>query len=249
VRARLRELGVPAARFDQRGVHRSKNLDGRWDVAAFADDVEAIREALGVDRWVVFGHSWGGVVARAWAKAHPDRVAGVLLASPSAAVGAEWAAMESQVMAYLRQRVSFWEWLGIGCWSLVAMIPGRLGNYGMGQVYRRVLRAYTGLTEVPEWVRFSSARAAHHTRVAMRAKPADVLDGLGLPAGVPARAVFGDRDIYGPIARRFAERQRDIETTFITDCGHVLWHGQPGAWDAWLVEGFRACGLIAPDRE
>jgi len=246
VRADLASLGVPCARFDQRGVHRSVNLDGRWDLEAYASDVEAIRVALRVDRLVVFGHSWGGVVAQAWAQAHPDRVAGVLLASPSAAVGEAWPEMEAEVVAYLRHRVSPLAFAAVGLWSLLAKVPGRVGDRAMGEVYRRVLRAYTGESEAPDWVRHSSARAAHRTRAAMRHLPADVLDDLGLPPGVPARAAFGNRDIYGPFAARFAERHTDIETTFLPDCGHVLWHDAPEPWRAWLHEGLVASGVVEP---
>jgi pimeloyl-ACP methyl ester carboxylesterase len=244
LRARLADLGISCARFDQRGVHRSQNLDGRWEIEDFAADVEAIRVALGAERLVLFGHSWGGVVARAYAKAHPDRVAGLLLANPSAAVGTEWAAMEAQVMAYLRRRVSVGRWSLVGLLSLVAMIPGPIGNWGMGRVYAQVLRAYTGSDEVPEWVRHSSARAAHLSRVHLRKRPADLLDGLRLVPGTPARAVFGDDDIYGPYAQRFAENQVGIETTFLPNCGHVLWHDAPEAFDRWLVDGLRACKLV-----
>jgi pimeloyl-ACP methyl ester carboxylesterase len=247
MRALLAELAIPCTRFDQRGVHRSVNRDGKWDLDAYASDVEAIREALGVDRLVVFGHSWGGVVARAWAKAHPGRVRGVLLASPSAAVGSEWPRMEAEVMRYLRGRVTFPQWLGLGLWSLLAMVPGAPGDHAMGQVYRRVLRVYTQSTEVPEWVRHSSARAAHETRLSIRRQPTDVLRDLGLPPGTPARAVFGDRDIYGPFVGTFREANPDIETSILPDCGHVLWHDAPDAWRAWLLDGLRACGLSCPD--
>jgi proline iminopeptidase len=248
LRDRLGELGVSCARFDQRGVHRSKILDGRWDLEAYVSDVEAIREALGVERLVVFGHSWGGVVARAWAKAHPERVLGVLLASPSAAVGSDWPAMEAQVMRYLRDRVSFLGYLVVGLWSLVAMIPGPIGDRGMSEVYGRVLRAYTGEAKVPEWVHHSSARAAHGSRVALRKLPSDVLDGLGLPDGVPARAVFGDDDIYGSLTKVFAAQHPDIETTFLERCGHILWHDAPDAWDTWLLEGLRLSGVFSGAR-
>ena len=246
LRALMAELAIPCARFDQRGVYRSVNLDGKWDLEAYASDVDAIREALGVDRLVVFGHSWGGVVARAWAKAHPDRVTGVLLASPSAAVGSAWPEMEAEVMRYLRSRVTLGQWLAIGLWSLLAMVPGAIGDHAMGQVYRRVLRAYTGSTQVPEWVRHSSARAAHHSRVSLRRQPADVLRNLGLPPGTPARAVFGDRDIYGPLIGRFIEENPDIATSVLPNCGHVLWHDAPDGWRAWLLDGLGACGLLVP---
>jgi pimeloyl-ACP methyl ester carboxylesterase len=246
LRALLAELAIPCARFDQRGVHRSVNLDGKWDLEAYASDVEAIREALGVDRLVVLGHSWGGVVARAWAKAHPRRVMGVLLASPSAAVGSEWPEMEAEVVHYLRSRVTTWEWLVIGLWSLLAMVPGAIGDRAMSQVYRHVLRAYTGSSQVPEWVRHSSARAAHYTRLSLRGLSADVLRNLGLPPGTPARAVFGDRDIYGPLVGRFREENPDIATSILPNCGHVLWHDAPDAWRVWLLDGLRACGLLTP---
>ena len=44
-------------------------------------DIEALRGHLGVERWLVFGSSWGSVLALAYAQAHPERVAGLVLFS------------------------------------------------------------------------------------------------------------------------------------------------------------------------
>lgn len=246
VRRLLADLGVACARFDQRGVHRSTNDDGRWGLDALVDDVEAIREALGLDRMVIFGHSWGGVVARAWARTHPGRVGGVLLASPSAAVGTDWPAMEAEVMAYLRRRVSNATWTTIGLWSLASLMPGPLGDRAMGRVYRHVLRAYTGSEVVPDWVDHSSARAARRMRRAIRTLPPDALHLLGLPESVPARAVFGDDDIYGPFVARFIDDNPDIAVTILPGCGHELWHDAPDGFSAWLKDGLRASGVPIP---
>jgi len=41
-------------------------------------DLEAIREGLGIDRWVAPGHSWGSELAVRYAVEHPDRVAGLV---------------------------------------------------------------------------------------------------------------------------------------------------------------------------
>lgn len=243
VRACLRRLGITSARFDQRGCGRSKCLDDRWGLEALANDTEAVREAVGNDSVVIFGHSWGGVVARAWAKSFPTRVCGVLLASPSAAIGDEWQPMEREVMNTLRGLVSLGEWSVVGLWSLVAMIPGRLGDRGMQHVYRHVLHAYTGEPAKAEWIRGSSAKAANRMRIEIRKVARDHLDDLGLPDGVPIRVMFGDRDIYGPFAKQFAERQRGAVTTFFEDCGHVSWHDAPEAFDRWLREALEACGL------
>jgi proline iminopeptidase len=67
--------------FDQRGAGRSSphaELAGN-ETAALVADLEAIREKLGIDRWVVFGGSWGSTLALAYAEAHPHRVLGLIL--------------------------------------------------------------------------------------------------------------------------------------------------------------------------
>ncbi|MEB4590366.1 prolyl aminopeptidase [Candidatus Thiothrix sp. Deng01] len=67
--------------FDQRGCGRSRphavlERNTTWDLVA---DMELIREALGVDQWVLFGGSWGSTLALAYAEAHPERVCGMIL--------------------------------------------------------------------------------------------------------------------------------------------------------------------------
>src|SRR5579872_6981640 len=67
--------------FDQRGCGRSRpnaSLDNNttWDLIA---DIERLRERLGVEKWTVFGGSWGSTLALAYAITHPDRVQGLIL--------------------------------------------------------------------------------------------------------------------------------------------------------------------------
>jgi proline iminopeptidase len=62
--------------FDQRGCGRSTPFGGlhantTQDLVA---DIERIRQALGIVRWVVLGGSWGSALALAYAQAHPARV-------------------------------------------------------------------------------------------------------------------------------------------------------------------------------
>ncbi len=47
--------------------------------AALVDDMERVREHLGIDRWLVFGASWGTTLGLAYAQAHPDRVRAMVL--------------------------------------------------------------------------------------------------------------------------------------------------------------------------
>jgi proline iminopeptidase len=67
--------------FDQRGCGRSQphaELQGNT-TPELVEDMEAIRTLLGIDRWVVFGGSWGSTLGLVYAETHPSRVLGLIL--------------------------------------------------------------------------------------------------------------------------------------------------------------------------
>jgi proline-specific peptidase len=98
--------------YDQLDSGRSDHPDNpaNWTVGRFTDEVDAIRRALGIPRWHVLGHSWGGTIALEYGARRPPELAGLVLASPlistrswladAAALRAELA---PQVQATLRQ--------------------------------------------------------------------------------------------------------------------------------------------------
>lgn len=67
--------------LDQRGAGRSTPLGDlrNNDIPHLVEDLEALRDHLGIDRWMVFGGSWGSTLSIAYAEAHPDRVIGLVL--------------------------------------------------------------------------------------------------------------------------------------------------------------------------
>jgi len=77
--------------FDQRGCGRSTPLGGlRANTTAhLLQDIEALRRHLGVDRWLLFGGSWGATLALAYAQAHPQRVEAMVLRGVFTARAAE----------------------------------------------------------------------------------------------------------------------------------------------------------------
>ena len=67
--------------FDQRGCgkstpHASLEENTTWHLVA---DMEQLREHLGIERWQVFGGSWGSTLALAYAETHPERVTELVL--------------------------------------------------------------------------------------------------------------------------------------------------------------------------
>jgi proline-specific peptidase len=70
--------------YDQLGSGRSDPSDdpANWTVERFTGEIDAIRRALGVKRWYVLGHSWGGTLALEYGARRPAELAGLVLASP-----------------------------------------------------------------------------------------------------------------------------------------------------------------------
>ncbi|MEM9872431.1 MAG: alpha/beta hydrolase [Pseudomonadota bacterium] len=70
---------------DHRGNGRSDDGDpGDWTLAQWADDVRTLCDILGVDKPIVYGASFGGVVAQAYATRHPDHPGALILACTAA---------------------------------------------------------------------------------------------------------------------------------------------------------------------
>ena len=70
--------GRRAVALDLRG-HGASDPSARGDygMESFADDVASVADALGLERFVLVGHSMGGAVVAAYAQHHPERVAGL----------------------------------------------------------------------------------------------------------------------------------------------------------------------------
>ncbi len=131
--------------FDQRGCGRSTPHaelaeNTTWDLVA---DIERLREHLGIERWQVFGGSWGSTLALAYAQTHPERVTELVLRG----------------IFLLRRRELEWFYQQ-GCdalfpdaWEhyLVAIPPAERGDL-IGAYHRR-------LTHADPAVRIAAARA------------------------------------------------------------------------------------------
>lgn len=67
--------------YDHRGCGRSESGDeSLWRMEQWADDVVGVCDALGIDAPIVFGHSFGGMVAQTYAARHPGHASRLILA-------------------------------------------------------------------------------------------------------------------------------------------------------------------------
>ncbi|MFX1681116.1 proline iminopeptidase-family hydrolase [Mitsuaria sp. CC2] len=79
----LPEAGYEIYFYDQLGVNNSDQPEDPtlWTLPRYLEEVEEVRRALGLEQFVLFGHSWGGVLAMEYALKHPKVLKGLVVSN------------------------------------------------------------------------------------------------------------------------------------------------------------------------
>jgi pimeloyl-ACP methyl ester carboxylesterase len=100
--AQQAHLSRRSVSLDLRGMGESDPApSGRYHFRDFADDVGAVADALGLERFVLVGHSFGCAVVLEYATRHPGRVAGLVLGDP----GPSPRGLPPEVLDAMRERM------------------------------------------------------------------------------------------------------------------------------------------------
>jgi len=93
--------------YDQLGSYYSDQPDEPelWEIPRFVDEVEQVREALGLgpDNFYLLGHSWGGLLAIEYALAHQDKLKGLIISNMMASIPAYNEYAEKKLMPAMDQ--------------------------------------------------------------------------------------------------------------------------------------------------
>ena len=227
--------------FDQRGAGKSTPFADLTDNTTqdLVADLEKIREHLGIERWMVFGGSWGSTLGLAYAETHPERVTGLVLRGIFLARPEEvrWFYEEGGASRILPEK---WQ-------HYTAQIPFEERGAMLDAYWKRLtsedatLRldaarawgAWEGsaltLAESPETeaefaapeVAVSLARIeAHYFRNNAFLEPDQLLRDIGRVRHIPASIVHGRYDIICPVKTAFDLHQAWPEADF-----HVVLSG------------------------
>ncbi len=81
----------PVIRYDQSGCGKSGRLtdESLFTVDHYVEELEALRKHLQIEKWHVYGHSWGTMLGMSYYNRYPETVASLTLASPCLS-SAEW---------------------------------------------------------------------------------------------------------------------------------------------------------------
>ena len=235
--------------FDQRGCGRSTPYaslvdNTTWDLVA---DIEALRRHLKVERWQVFGGSWGSTLALAYAQRHRERVTEMVLRGIFTFAPDEmrWFYVDGTRVLFPDAYEAF-----------ELAIPAAERDDLVGAYHRRLtgsdptarraaarawsewecrvatLRPDEGLVAHCEDSSFTLAFARIECHYFVHAgffdPPTQLLDGMGALAGVPAVLVHGRYDVICPPrnAWRLHRAWPGSELRFVEDAGHSA--NEPG---------------------
>ncbi len=219
-------------RYDQRGCGRSEDV-GPYDVAAFVDDLEALRAYWGYEAWTVIGHSWGAHLALLYAIHYPEHTARLVYMSGTG-IDPGWhqeyrrnreaklppAERERLRLLRQQQRTATGEELE----RLKAEEASLLGKTELYDVTR--------LDDVPRYDRFP---INYSLNAALNAQNNQTEETGGLGARVsevraPTLVLDGEGDPRPRWARaQVAQRIPDGRHATIPRAGHEPWIEQPGA--------------------
>jgi proline iminopeptidase len=233
--------------FDQRGAGRSPPLGEleRNTTPLLVNDMERLRRHLGVERWLVFGGSWGSTLAIAYAIEHAERCAGLVLRG----------------IFLCRKSEIDWFLYGVRnlfpeAWSAFAeVIPAAERSDLLSAYYKRLTHPdpavhlpaakawsiYEGscstLLANPETVAYFASDVvalglarieAHYFTNGIFLPPNALLDTIGRIRNVPAVIVQGRYDAVCPIvtADDLHRAWPEAEYVIVPDAGHSAW--EPG---------------------
>lgn len=233
--------------FDQRGCGRSTPHAADWPVDLTVNtthhlvaDIERLREHLGIERWMVWGGSWGTTLALAYAEAHPQHVTEMVLSSVVTTSRAEVAWITRSMRRIFPAE---WEEFRDG-------VPADERDGDLSAAYARLLadpdpaireRAAvdwcrwedTHVATYPghrpnrryEDPRFRTAFATlvtHYWSNAAFLADGELLDGIERLRGIPAVLIHGRLDISGPadVAWEVSRRWPGSELILLGDAGH-----------------------------
>jgi proline iminopeptidase len=221
---------------DPRGTGGSdRPADARgYDIEDYSNDVEELREHLGLERINLLGHSHGGVVAMDYAARFPDRVERLVLASTLARFAQEqMGAMESAMAAKAGE-----PWYDDAREALEAEQAARFAtDQELGELALRELPFYFARYGDGERAYVESLRVDVPNADTLRYFNQEIFETFDLRPELgkitaPTLVVTGEEDfITGPVcAAEIAEGVRDVRTVIIPGAGHFVFVEAPQAF-------------------
>ena len=226
---------------DQRGTGKSRQSEpdtSTINLQTAVDDIETLRKHLKIEELIIFGHSWGGVLAMSYTAAYPARAEALMLVGsggpndyPDRSVGAR---IRARLLPSDLDALAYWTES-----AHTAANPEQAAN----EHFRAALPAYVfDRRSAPKIIETMGQMAFNPKVYQLMAQDLDRIKYDLRPAlkdyKQPVLIVQGREDVVGEsTARRINQTLSNSRLEFIEECGHFPWVEQPRQFFA-IVERF-----------
>ena len=140
--------------YDQRGCGLSDYQPGKgYNMDQAVDDLDRLRRALGIDQWVVLGHSYGGLLAQCYALKYPENLKGLVLVGASTGLHQEGLPSRAREFLSPQERAKINEISNTPGLSIVQIVYNNfLNGDWKRQSYYKPDRQQIARTALYEWV-------------------------------------------------------------------------------------------------
>lgn len=230
--------------FDQRGAGRSHPYLSRDanTTPHLVEDIERIREHLGIERWVVAGGSWGSTLALAYAQKYPERVAALVLRAVflGTAQEVEWAFAGAAKTFRPELYEDFVSRLPederarpVAAYAHRIAHPDKTVHQPAAQAWNAFERALSelqpGVSRLPDSnptgrLPPTAVIEAHYVRNDFFLAPNQLLEEAGRLRGMPGAIIQGRYDLLCPpvSAYALAKAWPDAKLQFVETAGHSM---------------------------
>lgn len=211
--------------FHQRGTKQSPCKSKDYSMNAYLSDIEAVRKHFGIQKFHLWGHSWGGLYAQIYADKYPTNLLSLFLCCPGSGTNAEWKQTEKEVMQMNKSKCTGWQWTKMGVNSFLGMLGS---DWAYKNLFRQVLKNYNkGFIKTDSLtidIENLKATPINKTRPEIVKYPA--LNKQINPT-YKMTIVYGDNDIYQLSKNFVINRYPTATIVAIPHCGHLPWLHNP----------------------
>ncbi|NUF64909.1 alpha/beta hydrolase [Acinetobacter bereziniae] len=209
--------------FHQRGTKKSPCISGDYSLEAYINDIETVRKFYKIDKFHLWGHSWGGLYAQVYTEKYPDHLLSLFLCNPGSGTNTQWQQTENEVMQFNKSKVSSWQWTKMGIYSFLGMLGF---DKAYQHLFKQVMKNYhadfisTENIEQTEDFSLLKAKPINKTRAEIIKYP--LLKGL-TQADFKITILYGDQDIYTNSKHFVIDRYPTATVFNVVNSGHLPW--------------------------
>jgi proline iminopeptidase len=216
--------------FDQRGTGRSPAEGAAYAIGEYLDDLNAVAQHFGVEKFHLFGHSWGGLYAQIYAEKYSHKVLSLFLSSPGSGTGEIWKQTEREILTFNEEHSSYWGLSKMGLMSVLGMLGS---DSAYQSLFKQVLENYNkdfdaAFVATDAMVENVRSEPVNKTRSHIAEYPLlkDSMD-----YSFPIMITYGAKDIYGESKQYVKNRFPKATFVEIENAGHIAWRHNKKKFD------------------